>query len=672
MRTFLAFKFDKDISSDEITESINRVKHHYYETVKVNFDVEVSEYRYKNIGAVIFDSKSNPLRWDSVVNDNGKALVSYAPPPNWKKFSDSGDVSKAPKELLNKLVDNKELISEFTTPTSICLIDSEKETLDIMSDPFGFARLYEYRGENGWFWSNRSGALPILAGEEAKLDKNSWEFFCGAGWFVDTTSPLENVVRVEPGIRVNVSSDYDSPRQLINNGSFEKMVAPRPYKRFNAKQIAQDMLENFASFSELWSLPLVVDLSGGKDSRVCAAAVIASGAENVQFNTIGTLEQEAETAALLLEKVNLSHKHNITNPGKIKRSGKSKRTPITERAKTMLHYTDGDLSPVSVRSNLNPDTYFADINRIWVQGAMGEIGKATFYGSESLYKRLLSKGENAPYERLTQAFSVLDGIKPEIADTRDKFIFNVINKGKTKGLSSLYLLDYFYLVERARRWLPQSVDVSRYSAFYSKEFLEQSFNMSYEEKINLDVIKGVIGELLPEWKDVPFYKRKLSDKDERTEKGLRLWQTSDKEYIEKILRNPEKWNDMFDEQTVLAIWNNAIEGDFHPNIEGLFDRLIIRACFEDHLDRLNEHLTVEENLEALKSVFNPLIEQNVDCETRLIVFDYNEKKIFINSIIPLGDEYIVDDESTLHSNMKYKYQKKENGKWIDVTGYSSI
>lgn len=672
MRTFIAFKFDTDISSEEITKSIDRVKHHYYETVKVNFDVEVSEYRYKNIGAVIFDSKTSPLRWESVVHDGNKALITYAAPPNWKKFSESGDVSKAPLELLNKLIDNKEISSEFSTPTSVCVIDEDKETLDIMSDPFGFARLYEYRGENGWFWSNRSGALPILAGEEAKIDKDAWEFFCGAGWFVDTTSPLQNVVRIEPGVRVNVSTGYDSPRLLINNGSFDQMVAPRPYKRFNPKQIAQDMLENFASFSELWSLPLVVDLSGGKDSRVCAAAVIASGAENVQFNTIATLEKEAETAALLLNKVNLSHKHNIIHPGKVKRSAALKRTPIAERAKTLFHYTDGDLSPVSIRSNLNPDTHFNDIKKIWVQGAMGEIGKATFYGTESLYKRLLKKDESAVYGRLTQAYSVLDGINPEIADTRDKFIFNVLYKGKTKGLSSLYLLDYFYFVERARRWLPQSVDISRYSAFYSNEFLEQSFNMSYEEKLNLDIIKAVIGELLPEWKDVPFYKKQLSDKDERTEKGLRLWQTSDKEHIEKILSNPKRWNDMFDEEKVLDMWNNAIEGKFHPSLESLFDRLIMRACFDDHLTRLNKHLTDKGNVEELKNVFNPFVEKNVDSEIRLIVFDYNEKKIFINNIISFGDEYIVDDKSTLHSNMKYKYQKKENGKWIDVTGYISI
>src|SRR5699024_6347293 len=158
-----------------------------------------------------------------------KALLTYAPPPNWKSLSETGNINNAPYELLKEISKDKGIINEFSTPTSFCLIDEKKETLDIITDPFGFARLYEYRGDNGWFLSNRSGALTILAGEEGKLDKEAWELFCSVGWFVDTTSPLEKVIRVEPGVRINVNTDKSSPRLLINDGNFDKMVSPRRY-----------------------------------------------------------------------------------------------------------------------------------------------------------------------------------------------------------------------------------------------------------------------------------------------------------------------------------------------------------------------------------------------------------------------------------------------------------
>lgn len=676
MRTFLAFKYDNETSEKEINQGIERVKKHYYESHPINFEVETSIYTHKNLGAVVFDSKDTPLKWKSVEENNNGALITFAPPPNWKKFSKSGDVNQAPSELLDELSTNKELQSRFSTPTCLCTINKDKDELDIFTDPLGFARLYEYKGENGWFWSNRPGALMLMAGDEAKLDKDAWEFFSSAGWFVDTTSPIEKVVRIEPGLRINASSDYYQPRNLVNYGAFEKMVSPRKYKKFNSKIIAQDMLENLASYSELWSLPFDVDLSGGKDSRVCSAAVIASKTDDVQFNTIATFEKEAETAQILLEKVNLTHKHNIIQPSERNKDKKVVKTPLKERLRTLFHHSDGDLTPVLTRTGVFPETHFSNINKVWIQGAMGEIGKATFYSSETFYKRLIQKGNDAAYERVTRAYSLLDGVRPEVTDKANQFMFGVIQKGKAKGISDLYLLDYFYLVERARRWLPQNSDISRYSAFFSNEYLEQSFNMSYEEKLNLDVFTSVIEELVPEWKDVPFYRRKLTDRDERTEKGLRLWQTSDKEEIEEILNAPDSWNDIFDEEKILNIWNAAIDGDFHPGIESLFDRLVMRATFQDHLDRINSQINNTENLspkDNRKTDFNPSFELNTEEDIRLVVYDNERKEYIIDKVLTNGESYSMSlTVLEKDSNLKFKYQKLQESKWTDITKYELI
>lgn len=676
MRTFLAFKYDNEIIEAEINEGIKRVKKHYYESHPINFEVEVNVYIHNNIGAVIFDSKDTPLRWKNIQENESGALVTFSPPPNWKKFSVSGDIEKAPLELLNQLMINKKLQSKFSTPTCVCTINKDTDELDIFTDPLGFARLYEYKGKNGWFWSNRPGALTLMAGEEAKFDRDAWEFFSSAGWFVDTTSPIEKVVRVEPGLRINATSDFYEPRSLVNYGAFEKMVSPRKYKKFNAKSIATDMLENLASYSELWSLPFDVDLSGGKDSRVCSAAVIASKTEDVQFNTIATFAKEAETAQNLLGKVNLTHKHNIIQPSERNKNNKVVKTPLKKRIRTLFHHSDGDLTPVLTRTGVFPETHFSNINKIWIQGAMGEIGKATFYSSETFYKRLIKKGNAAAYERVTRAYSLLDGVKPEVTDKANQFMFSVIQKGKAKGISDLYLLDYFYLVERARRWLPQNSDISRYSAFFSNEYLEQSFNMSYEEKLNLDVFTSVIEELVPEWKDVPFYRRKLTDRDERTEKGLRLWQTSDKEDIEEILSNPKKWNDMFDEEKITNIWNSAIDGDFHPGIESLFDRLVMRATFQDHLDRINIQLRENDN-EAMpkerKKTFTPSNELNINEEIRLVIYDNNTKEYIVDVVISPKDSYVLDSKVLQNNeNLKYKYQKNDYKKWIDIMKYETL
>lgn len=670
MRTFLAFKLEKNFNEEEIHESINRVKKHYYETQPINFEVEVSMHIYKNIGAVIIDSKNTPLKWKSVVKNSKNILITNSPPPNWKKFSRSGDIEKAPEELLEKILSNKNLASEFSTPTCLSTINEEKEELDIYTDPFGFSRLYEYRGENGWFWSNRPGALTLMANEKAELSQDAWEFMCYAGWFPDTTSPIEKVTRVEAGIRINVSTKTYSPRTKIDFGALDKIVAPRKYKKFDAKAIAKDMLENLASFSELWTLPLDVDLSGGKDSRLCAASVIASNTENVKFNTIGNLEQEANTAKVLLNKINLSHKHNITITKPSNKTGRIVKTNLKERLKMLHHISDGDITPIQTRKNFNIDNFINEIKSIRIQGAAGEIGKATYYGSDSFYTKLLSKGNSAAYYRLEKAYSSITGIKSNVRERANQFIFSIIQDGKNKGISDLYLLDYFYLMERARRWLPQSIDNRRYSSFFSNEFLIQSFNMSYSEKRNLEIYNEIIHNLVPEWDDVPFYKKKTSDRDERTEKGQRIWQTSDKEEIENILNSPEKWNDIFDEDEVLKIWKSAIEGDFNPNIESLFDRLILKATYQDHLDLLNRQLekNMKQNHEEiiLKYDFN---QQGGDL-VRIVFYDMDSKKFILIEKINLDKCYTVPlDILENYENIKYKYQEKYQGEWRDISDY---
>lgn len=673
MRTFIAFKFDEKVGENTIREGIKRVRKHYYETYPINFEVEEFVYIYKNIGAVIFDSSDTPLKWKSIVEKNNNALITNFPPPNWEVFSKTGDIEEAPKEMLDLLLEDKDIYSQFSTPTCLCTINKEKGELDIFTDPFGFARLYEYRGENGWFWSNRPGALTLMANEKAELSQDAWEFMCYAGWFADTSSPIEKVIRIEPGIRINVSINSYSPRLKIDNGAFDKIVSPRKYKKFNAHQIAEDMLSNLSSFSKLWSLPLDVDLSGGKDSRLCAAAVIASKTEEVQFNTIANLEQEGIIAKRLLEEVDLTHKHNITRTNINTETGIVTKTDIKTRMKFLHHLSDGDLTPIQTRKDLQPNSFFNEVSTLKVQGAAGEIGKATYYGSDSFYNKLIKKGNHAAFERLSQTYSNLAGIKSDVRERANRFIFSIIQDGKNKGISDLYLLDYFYLMERARRWLPQSIDNRRYSAFFSNEFLAQSFNMSYEEKRNLDIYTSIINNLVPEWDQIPFYKKKPSDRDERTEKGQRIWQTSDKKDIEEILNNPNKWNDIFEENEVIEIWNAAIEGTFNPNIESLFDRLIMKATYQDHLDILNSQIETKKNLEEKELIFNPSKELNLQAAVRLIIYDDNSLERVIDEVIFAEETFkIKKSDFGENSRLKFKYQYRKSRRWEDVKKYKRI
>lgn len=313
LRTFLAFKIDSNFDEEILSERIERVKKHYYESIVDDIEFTVEIVRHKNLGAVIIDLKDSPLLWNDVYEIDDLSLITYAPPANWKKYCSSKDIKSAPRELLSFIKENNNNNMDFSAPTCFATIDKKNDEMNIYTDSIGFSRLYEYRSKNGWFWSNRAGVLPLMAGEKAEINEDGWASLCAAGWFIGNTSPIDKVTRINQGIKIQATADVNKPRKHIDNGSFSDIVSPREVSGLDYKLIAEDMKYNLDSYRDLWNLPLSVDLTGGKDSRVCAAAVISSEVDDVEFRTVANYDDEVEVARELLKKVDLNHKHMIVD-----------------------------------------------------------------------------------------------------------------------------------------------------------------------------------------------------------------------------------------------------------------------------------------------------------------------------------------------------------------------
>lgn len=588
MKTMVAFKFDTSVSESFIRHSLSRVKHHYYETHKINFEVSEEIYVQGNIGICIWGDKDTPLIWPDKVEDRNRVIMTYAPPPNWKTLCDTDDIKDAPFELFDRLKSNPNLAQDFSSPTTIATIDKHKKEMNIYTDSLGFGRLYEYRGQNCWVWSNKIAALPIFANEKAEIDMKSWKIMSGAGWFMGNTSPIKRVKRVEPSLQIKVTDKQNEPRILINHGGLNKLVSPRGITEVNVPELANNIRESIASFSDLWSIPLKVDLSGGKDSRVSAAAIVASKIDNVEFSTIGILQGEVDTASQLLDVVGYSSKHNIIQRNNNVRIEKK---PLVDRVMTLFHEYDGDFAPTFVQSGLSPASYFNTPQKVWIQGAGGEIASGNYYQNDRLYSRLLEQNDNAAFYRLSNYLSSLGAVNEGVKELVDQQLFEILQLGELKGVYGLDSLDYFYLVERFRRWAALNGHLHRYSPFLANQFMRATFDMTPALKRKTSLHNDIINHLVPEWKDISFYKKKPTDRDEKTEKGLRIWQTNEKEPIEDILSTDGIWTDIFNKKEVSEIWSNAIEGNFKSYQETLFHRVVMIGLFEKHIDKINESIT---------------------------------------------------------------------------------
>src|SRR5699024_7806083 len=546
LRTFIAFRIESDFDDEKLEEGVERVRKHYYKSITDDIKWTEKIVRHKNLGAIIFDLEDSPLRWANTYETDDLSLITYAPPSNWKNYCKTGDVKTAPKELLSFIKENNDEKIDFSAPTCFSIIDKINDKLEIYTDSIGFTRLYEYRGKNGWFWSNRAGVLPLMAGEKAEVNKDGWASLCAAGWFIGNTSPIDKVTRISQGIKIKITADSEQPRKHIDNGAFSDIVSPRKSSELNYRLIAEDMKSNLESYRELWGLPLNVDLSGGKDSRVCAAAVISSGVKDVEFRTVANYDDEVQVARELLQKVDPNYKHIVEDRTSKETDGKLVKKSLEERMKLYFHSTDGDCTPAIIQNDVFDKTIYKYGSKVRVAGALGEAAKPVYYNSEKRVKKLNLLKNEAAFQRIKDTYFKYPAVLSNIQDRSANIIYSALQKGKSYGLNNLQLLDYFYIAERGRRWPPQSNDIGKYSIFFSNVFFSQTMNMTIEERINNEFFTNINKYFLPEWGDVRFF-QKTDDKDERSEKKMRLWQTSDREGIEKILNEPKKWNEFFDE-----------------------------------------------------------------------------------------------------------------------------
>src|SRR5699024_2273081 len=187
-------------------------------------------------------------------------------------------------------------------------------------------------------------------GEKAEMSKDGWSSLAAIGWFSNNTSPIEKVMRIEPGIAIQVHSDKDKPRNQVDYGAFSSLISFRPQETLELNKIATDMRNTLNSYQDLWDVPYTVDLSGGKDSRVCAATAISAGIKNIKFRTIANYDDELAVAQNLLEKVNQIQNHMVINPVSSIDENEEilKKSPIKDRMKLYFLITDGDCTPAVV------------------------------------------------------------------------------------------------------------------------------------------------------------------------------------------------------------------------------------------------------------------------------------------------------------------------------------
>ena len=572
MQVCLAYAFDAATDAERVERALLRIEQHYG---PISSQPLVRRGRQgPRTGTLIWDAAHPACRWPVWAEDGDAGVATVYVPVGWQRILGPSEMERAPLALARALAAAPERLADLHAPFALVRVDGRTDELRIMVDGLGFARMYEMRFDGGWAWSNRLGALPLFAERVPEMDLRGWQTLAGSGWFMGESTALDGVTMLPPGAVVRAGGAELGGRTVRRGDAIAGWVRPTAEGAIEVGAMAEQIVEVARDAERLWSQPPRVDLSGGRDSRAVAAAVIAAGV-GATFNTTATFEDEVAVVQRLLGRLPQPVEHEVRFPADVTATG-----DLRERAVGFHLVYDGMTSPTFVAQN-RPKKLGA-LRQASLTGAGGEIAHGHYYPPH--VGRLHRRGLAGAFERLDGIMRWQGGVREETHATVSAHVSAVLEEGAALGLEGAVLTDYFYLLERLRRWSSASVRLGRLMPLTTPSFIRSSFNMTPKQRADNLIHRRLIARLLPQWGDIPFYKARPSA--HRRSPRRKAWETSDRTVLEELVNQPGLWDDVFDPARIRTMWAEIEAGKGTPRHEVLLQRLVWRSTFPEHLRTL--------------------------------------------------------------------------------------
>ena len=200
-----------------------------------------------------------------------------------------------------------------------------------------------------------------------------------------------------------------------------------------------------------------MDLGGGRDSRVVAAAFLSAGVD-LRLNSYDAVPGELQVAESLVRALPRTVEHVVSRkpPGGTVRPQPVKPQPLelVERARRWHRYAEG-LRPASYLFHAPPKNLTA-VDHLVIGGAGGEVAHGHFYPADMYCSSTNSAATGTACLRQPPA-NPADADRGRLAEPAraavGEQIERVLLTAVHGGIQNATMLDYFYVVERLRRWV---------------------------------------------------------------------------------------------------------------------------------------------------------------------------------------------------------------------------
>ncbi len=437
-------------------------------------------------------------RWPLITTDGPITAVSLGIPVG-------ADLTGGPAALAGALLGGADVHRDVVPPFGLIAMDGGQR-FAVQQDWIGMCRLFTGSANGITAFCTRPSALAAFLSEDVRPDVDGWASYAICSHFGGEMSPFKGVQLLRPGQRVTGRRRSgggweltDETRYCVDDVVQSGLAAQgRPLDE-SLEAAAQALTDTASSLHRLYDGPVQLGLSGGKDSRLLAASVVASG-WLPKFSTHDDIAAEGEAATelmrLLRDRRGLKPEHRLFKagvPAQVLTVGLRERTARLQRRYDYQYpstYTTRPAVGVQLPGRVAAPHF---------SGVGGELATGYWYP-----KRADTRApEQIALSRL--AWGMNGNMIDKTAMAREvERLSGLLDRAKGFGLSGLPLIDYLYLVERVRRWYSSAYFMGVVTPYVAPGFVAATFAMAPQDKQDWLLHRRLIARLVPEWAGLPF------------------------------------------------------------------------------------------------------------------------------------------------------------------------
>ncbi|MEX5275306.1 hypothetical protein RF638_15370 [Kocuria sp. CPCC 205235] len=518
-------------------------------------------------GFVVWESEGTRVTWPAVVkNDNEGAAWLHIPAVAGTP-DDAQDALSLARNVMSGRVDRVELGAPCAA------IYWNNGQLRIVNDNLGMVRFFEYdMPDFGTVWCTRSGLAHVFAAVEPAMDDQAWAGMATLGWNATGRTHMGSGRQLPPRSKISVNSSGGVLTTQTSHDWMRSVLAgPEPSMAVAARDMSHSL-----SRALWWPQPAIADLSGGKDSRVTAAAAIRSGAVH-RLRTMDTDSGEVMTAKQLVGLLDTAVQHSIAPVSQPASRGDD----LLNRYKLLHQAWEGAYNArTAYRTSAVKTFKYAAAPKINGLGGEAMQGKSLLGGKWD--ERLRGADIEVGFERLEHMVRVGAGSSDEAGDK----VVDEVRAFKTGAIEMKFtnayaFMDYFYNRSKMPFWSLPLAQENYLLPYYSARMLERIiWSNKYPRKYG-EMHKEILRSLVPAWSEIAFYKPSA-----RTRSVSWMWENSDWAEARQVVEEGRSSSNHYSEKKISTYLARVDGGAGSVKEETAFSRILWERTFRDYVMRV--------------------------------------------------------------------------------------